>query len=74
MTRVAARVACNLVTAPAANSKAMVSALNMGGRGMSATVSAMATVTSGMTATMSSTGIHWRRRSHKSRHHERCKC
>jgi len=74
MARVPARVARKLVTAPAANTEAMVSALHMGGRGMSASVPAMATVASAMTATMSSAGIHWRRHCHKSRHHERCKC
>jgi hypothetical protein len=73
MARVAARVSSKVVTTPAANSKTMVSSPNMGRRGMSATVPAMATAMSAMTAAMSSTGIHWWRDYQKSCHHKRSK-
>jgi hypothetical protein len=70
MARVAARVFSKVVTTPAANGKTMVSSPNMGRRGMSASVPAMATAI----PAMSSTGIHWWRDYQKSCHYERSKC
>jgi hypothetical protein len=66
MARVAARVSSKVVTTPAANTKTMVSSSNMGRRGMSASVPAMA-------AAMTPTGMHWWRDYQKSCHHKRSK-
>ena len=71
--RVAACVASKVLTTAAANSKTMVSSPNMGRRGMSATVPAIAAAMSAMTAAMSSTGIHWWRDYQKSCDHKRSK-
>jgi hypothetical protein len=60
------------VATPAANTKAMMSALNMGG-GMSATVPTMATAMFAVTAAMASTSISRRRHCQKNCHHERSK-
>jgi uncharacterized protein YggE len=57
----------------AANTKAMMSALNMGGHGVSATVPTMATAMFAVTAAMASTSISRRRHCQKSCHHERSK-
>jgi hypothetical protein len=73
MARVAARVSSKVLTTPTANSKTMMSSSNMGRRGMSASVPAMAAALSAMTAAMSSTGIHWWRDYQKSCHHKRSK-
>jgi uncharacterized protein YggE len=61
------------VATPAANTKAMMSALNMGGRGMSATVPTMATAMFAVTAAMASTSISRRHHCQESCHHKRSK-
>jgi hypothetical protein len=70
MTRVAARLSSKVVTTPAANTKRLVSSSNMGRRGMSASVPAMATAMSAMTSTSKSRRSDYQ----KSCHHERSKC
>jgi hypothetical protein len=68
-----------IVATPAAKSvpsfdMAGISAPNVAGRGMSATVSSMATAIATVTTAMSSTRVHRRRYCQKSRHHKRSTC